>query len=310
MRRSLLFALAGVLALVSSSVRAQNLLQNPGFDQSLAGWTLENFDPQRVPADANGSTHSGSLRAMVPGGVPQGGGIVAQCVPVTGGAAYDFSVKAKLQQAIAIEFAVVWLHASNDCSGPLLQSVGIYNFAGRNNVWLTAHFLVNPPASAHSARVELIGTTRGAGSAEAHTVLYDDVYFGPAAPATCVADDKTLCIDHGPGDARFRVRANWSTTQSGGLSGVANAISLSPLGIDRGGIFWFFGADNPEALVKILDGCESTGYFWVFISAGTNVGVNLFVGDTETGTVALFHNPDLGPFPAIQNRFGIPCPLP
>jgi hypothetical protein len=308
MRRFLLFALAGVLAMVSSGLHAQNLLANPGFDQSLAGWTGANYDPQRNPADANGSTHSGSLRAMVPGGSPQGGGVVYQCVPVTGGAAYDFSVKAKLQQAAGIQFAIVWHYASNDCSGPLLDPASLYNYTGRNNVWLTAHFLVNPPAGAHSAQVELYATTQIHGSA--HTVFYDDVYFGPAAPATCVADDQTLCIDHEQGDARFRVRANWSTMQSGGLSGVANAISLSPLGIDRGGIFWFFGADNPEALVKILDGCGSTGYFWVFISAGTNVGVNLFVGDTETGAVALFHNPDLGPFPAIQNRFGIPCPLP
>src|SRR5688572_20971942 len=308
MRRSLLFASAGVLAMVSSSLHAQNLLQNPGFDQSLAGWTQQNFDPQPSPADANGSARSGSVRAVVPGGTPQGGGILHQCVPVTGGAQYDFSLKARLQQAVNIQFASVRHYASNDCSGALLDAVSLHNRTGRDNVWLTAHELVNSPASAHSAGVTVIATTQLDNSS--HTVLYDDVYFGPAAPATCVADDNTLCIDHAPGDARFRVRANWSTTQSGGVSGVANAISLSPLGIDRGGIFWFFGADNPEALVKILDGCGPTGYFWVFISAGTNVGVNLFVGDTETGAVALFHNPDLGPFPAIQNRFGIPCPVP
>jgi hypothetical protein len=108
-------------------------------------------------------------------------------------------------------------------------------------------------------------------------------------------------------DARFQVRATYATVQSGGLSGDANAISLSSLGVNRGGLFWFFGADNPEALVKVLDACSANGYFWVFISAGTNVGVNLFVGDTVTGAVVLFHNPDISPFPAIQNLYAIPC---
>ncbi len=60
-------------------------------------------------------------------------------------------------------------------------------------------------------------------------------------------------------------------------------------------------------LVKVLDGCPSTGFFWVFVSAGTNVGAELFVADTVTGAVALFHNPDLGPYPAIQNVLALPC---
>ena len=104
------------------------------------------------------------------------------------------------------------------------------------------------------------------------------------------------------------MRATYATTQSGGLQGNGNAVSLIPQGINRGGLFWFFSADNPELLVKVLDGCAATEFLWVFISAGTNVGVNLFIADTDTGAVAFFHNPDLGGFPAIQNIFAIPCP--
>jgi hypothetical protein len=308
MRRSLLFALAGVLAAVSPSVRAQNLLTNPGFDQSLAGWIGGAFGAQRVAADANGSPSSGSLRAVVPGGSPLGGGVVYQCVPVTGGNHYDFSVKTKLQETVGIQFAGVETYASNDCSGPTVDLEGVYNQQGPPNVWLTAHFLVDASASAHSARVELIATTQTNNAS--HTVFYDDVYFGPAAPSTCVANATTLCIDYGPGDGRFLVRATFNTVQSGGLSGNAQAISLSSLGVVHGGLLWFFGADNPEVLVKILNVCTAVDYLWVFISAGTNVGVNLFIGDTDSGAVAFFHNPDLGPFPAIQNVFGIPCPVP
>jgi hypothetical protein len=306
MHRSLPFALAGVMAVVCSNLHAQNLLANPGFDQNLAGWAFGNYNPEWNPADASGSSHSGSVRAMVPGGQPQGGGVISQCVQVTGGAFYDFSLKARLQQTPGLQVGGYYFFASADCSGPFLIADSFHNVGGgQPNAWLTAHREIQAPAGAHSALVLPTATTRTGGVA--HTVFFDDVYFGPSAPTICVANAQTLCLDYHPGDSRFLVRATYATVQSGGLQGNGTAISLSGLGVNRGGLFWFFSADNPEVLVKVLDGCGSTGFLWVFISAGTNVGVNLFIADTDTGAVALFHNPDLGPFPAIQNIFAIPC---
>ncbi len=46
MHRFSWFALIAILASISSNARGQNLLANPGFDQSLAGWALGNFNPQ------------------------------------------------------------------------------------------------------------------------------------------------------------------------------------------------------------------------------------------------------------------------
>ncbi|HTQ78647.1 MAG TPA: trypsin-like serine protease, partial [Thermoanaerobaculia bacterium] len=78
--------------------------------------------------------------------------------------------------------------------------------------------------------------------------------FAGGAPAACVPDSTTLCIDDQPGDRRFRVKVAYRTSQDGGRSGAGNAIPLAGLGVDQGGLFWFFSPANPEMLVKVLDG--------------------------------------------------------
>jgi photosystem II stability/assembly factor-like uncharacterized protein len=55
----------------------------------------------------------------------------------------------------------------------------------------------------------------------------------------------TLCIDAHPGDGRFAVQVHFQTAQGGGLSGDGRAISLASLGVDHGGLFWFFDPANP-----------------------------------------------------------------
>ena len=79
------------------------------------------------------------------------------------------------------------------------------------------------------------------------------------------------------------------------------------VGVAKGGLMWFFSLDNPELLVKVLNGCSIDNRFWVYISAGTNVGVDLFVEDTHTGEVVEYHNADLTPFPTVQDVYGLSC---
>ncbi len=95
----------------------------------------------------------------------------------------------------------------------------------------------------------------------------------------CTANATTLCIDQAPGDGRWEVKLDWSTTLGGGSSGHAHAVPLTPVGVSRGGLFWFFSADNPELIVKIINGCASNNHAWVYFSAGTNVGFTLTVTD-------------------------------
>lgn len=121
------------------------------------------------------------------------------------------------------------------------------------------------------------------------------------AATPCVAGATTLCIDGAAGDRRFKVEVAYQTSQGGGLSGKGQAIPLSSVGVSHGGAFWFFSADNPEMLIKVLDGCGLNGEKWVFASAGTNVGLTMTVTDTTTGAQKIYVNPDLNPAQPIQD---------
>lgn len=106
----------------------------------------------------------------------------------------------------------------------------------------------------------------------------------------CVADATTLCL----GEGRFLVRAFYDS--GAGLTGAARAL---PLTADSGG-FWFFGPDNFELLVKVLDGCGVNGNFWIYAAGLTDVEVDLIVTDTWTGRVRVYPNPLATPFQPLQ----------
>jgi len=110
-----------------------------------------------------------------------------------------------------------------------------------------------------------------------------------------------LCIDDQQGDKRFQVEASYQTAQSGGSSGLGQTIPLTSLGVNHGGILWFFSADNPELLVKVLNTCSFSNRIWVFASAGTNVAVTLTVTDTKTGAKKTYTNPDSHSMDPIQD---------
>ena len=118
---------------------------------------------------------------------------------------------------------------------------------------------------------------------------------------TCVPDPSTLCVDDTPGDGRFAIRLRYATASGGGLEGDAVATPLDGVGIGGGGIFSFFELANPEALVKIVDGCNFNGHFWVFAAASTTLGFELTVEDTETGEVRTYTNPDALPAATVTD---------
>jgi hypothetical protein len=129
-----------------------------------------------------------------------------------------------------------------------------------------------------------------------------------SSTSTCTPDSTTLCIDQNPGDGRFKIQVSYHTSEGGGLSGSGNAIALSSLGVNEGGLFWFFGASNPEMLIKVLDGCGLGGHFWVFFAATTNVGFTVTVTDTQTGHQAIYTNPDNHAAPPVQDTSALTCP--
>ncbi len=115
---------------------------------------------------------------------------------------------------------------------------------------------------------------------------------GSTRAGDCVSDATTLCL---PGDDRFAVSVEFETVQAGGRMGDAQAVPLDVLGVEKGGVLYFFDPGNPEFLVKIIDGCGVNNHHWVFYAATTNIGFELTVTDTATDTTKIYANPDLNP---------------
>ncbi|HVT61405.1 MAG TPA: hypothetical protein VHR45_23780 [Thermoanaerobaculia bacterium] len=116
----------------------------------------------------------------------------------------------------------------------------------------------------------------------------------------CVADDTTLCLHGG----RFRV--NVSDLAPGGQAGYGHAVRVT----DDSGYFWFFGAANVEAFVKVVDGCSLNNNFWVFDAGFTNVKTIVSVTDSETGLSRSYVNPPDTAFRPTQDTSAFSCSTP
>ncbi|HVT59714.1 MAG TPA: right-handed parallel beta-helix repeat-containing protein [Thermoanaerobaculia bacterium] len=145
-----------------------------------------------------------------------------------------------------------------------------------------------------------------AGDAPAKALPIDRVALSAAATA-CPAGPTALCIDDQPGDRRWQVTVSFHTAQGGGFSGSGNAVPLVSLGVAHGGLFWFFSGDNPEILVKVLNGCAVNRQFWVFYGATTNVGFTIEVTDTRTGRGKSYANQDGAAAPPLQDTAAFSC---
>jgi len=103
----------------------------------------------------------------------------------------------------------------------------------------------------------------------------------PRAEGLCIATDSVFCVQ----DGRFAVEVSWVVPPS--ESGHGHAELLTP----ETGYFWFFSPNNIELVLKVLDGREINGHWWVFFGALSDVDYTLKVTDTQTGDIKIFHNP-------------------
>jgi CSLREA domain-containing protein len=120
--------------------------------------------------------------------------------------------------------------------------------------------------------------------------------------AECVPGGVQLCLVGN----RFRVRADWETAAGVPVSsGTASAVQLTR----DSGYFWFFGPDNVELTVKVLDACSIFHRYWVFASGITDVKVTLTVVDTVTQQTKTYNNPLGHPFtPILDTNAFATCP--
>lgn len=94
---------------------------------------------------------------------------------------------------------------------------------------------------------------------------------------------------------RFRAEIEWS---AGNSSGPGLPLSI---GSDDSQLFSFFDSNNWEVLVKVLDGCELNGRFWVYAAASTDLAYDLIITDTWTGQRSIYSNAAGVPAPAITD---------
>ena len=118
--------------------------------------------------------------------------------------------------------------------------------------------------------------------------------------AGCVPSDGSLCLH----DGRFRLSATWRAFDAS--TGSAHAAPVA--GNDGSGLLWFFGADNAELTVKVLDACGVDGDWWVFVASASTVEYTLTVTDTQTGAARTYRN-TLGQVPElIADTDAFDCP--
>ena len=93
---------------------------------------------------------------------------------------------------------------------------------------------------------------------------------------------------------RFEVRTEWETTIT---SGVGHPVSIT----GDTGYFWFFQAENVEAVVKVLDGCAINHRYWVFAGGLTDVKVHADGDGQDARDDQTYDNPQKTPFQPIQD---------
>lgn len=106
----------------------------------------------------------------------------------------------------------------------------------------------------------------------------------PSEPSEpCAPGETQLCL----GGGRFRIEVEW--TDFAGNTGQGHARPLS--GSADTGFFWFFDASIVELIVKVIDGSDFNGHFWVFYGALSNVEYTVTLTDTETNEARIYRNP-------------------
>jgi len=109
-----------------------------------------------------------------------------------------------------------------------------------------------------------------------------DGEIASTAPVHCSPDGITLCLGS---KGRFQASLFWAAPQ-----GSVHQAQVLPLTVDAG-VFWFLSGDDPDVVVKVLDGTKANGHFWIFYAGLSDFRYQLVITDTETGTVRRYTNP-------------------
>ena len=169
--------------------------------------------------------------------------------------------------------------ANGDFCGRLLAISPEPLEPGFIDVWfVTLDFSVGCPAAFDPVTVDLPLGTLAPGE---HTIrLWQEAY--PDEPAA-VRASLAFTVTEGPSTrlalhgSRFEARVSWRS-----FDGSSGAGTVVPGSSAEGGLFWFFSRGNWELLLKVLNGCDLNGRFWVLGAGATTVGFTVEIVDTRT----------------------------
>ena len=148
-----------------------------------------------------------------------------------------------------------------------------------------------PPFVANHYTASVTVGPLAAGNYEVLVIRDDDFQLIDAQPIrvlqppACNGTDTALCL----GGGRFEVTAEF--TDFSHNDGAAHTMPDDFDGLGDWGTLWFFGQNNPEMLVKILDACAVNGHYWVFLSPASTVRYEITVRDVVTGAVKTYSKP-------------------
>ncbi len=275
-----------------------NLVPNANFDSTITGWETHfagyvGADVAWAPSDGGADPRSGALLLSSTGTYTFQA--KSTCFPVTPGQRYALGGRVWVDPTAHLPGDItslgVILFSGASCESPL---TGWHLAVTELGKWERVGGLLSMPAAARSAHI--FAVTSHAGDVGSRLRAYfDGVSFRTAG---CAPDAVSLCLANG----RFRVSAHWSTSAG---SGAGRTVPFSA----NAGSFWFFGADNLELDVKLIDGCSLNNRFWFFAAGLTDVEVVLNVVDTQTGRHRVYTNPAGRTFTTITdtNAFAT-CP--
>lgn len=130
------------------------------------------------------------------------------------------------------------------------------------------------PCGGSSAGVGMEWLDGAVKSATASTV---EQVVDPSRTYDCVPNFLNSCLNNW----RFAI----TVTRRGSEGGFFSGRNLPTYGLgDSAALYYFFGHDNPELLVKVVDGCAINGHWWVFGSAATDLEYRVRVSDYATAT--------------------------
>lgn len=120
----------------------------------------------------------------------------------------------------------------------------------------------------------------------------------------CLQDSGTDPSPAGETTLHGRFEASIEFDQEGEMRG-ARPIDVDLPG-DSSVLFYFFSPDNAEVLLKVLNGCQVNGSWWVFAASATDRAYTIRVRDTTTGARREYVSEE-GPSLALADTAAFSC---